>query len=498
LIAISGLARIAIAWGNGLCFGESYYFSCATHPSLSYFDHPPLSMLLGTASVWAAGTVGRLILRAPFIALFAGSTWLVFVLGRRLFGAWAAACAALLLNLVPIFSLSVAVYFQPEGPLMFFSLACVWCLAHLLLGPPPRRALAWWTAAGALLGLAMLSKYAAVLLVLGAGLHVLTRRDQRHWLAEPGPYLALALAGLLFSPVLVWNARHGFISFVFQSTRGSEDYTGFRPDWLVRNVVGQSLALLPWVWVGLVIELIAGFARRPADPARRFIAWLAAPPIVVFTAAAAYSSAGLHHFHWTTPGYLLLLLPLGDRVARGLESDGKAWGWGLGLTALASVLVLGILTTHIGTGWLKDVPMLTRRLEGIEDPTFECVDFTGLHQAFAERGLLGRPDLFVFSDWWFRAGKVDYALGGALPVLAFTRADPRGFAFFDRSDRWVGKDGILVTTKSLPEATRAFGRYFERMSPLGAVDVGRAGRSEFTLYLYRCEKLVAPYPQPYG
>ena len=169
LIVVSGLLRLVVAWGDGLCFGESYYFSCARHPSLSYHDHPPLSMLLGTLSLLLSGEVGRLVLRWPFIALFAGTTWLMFLLGRRLFGPWPGFYAALLLNLAPIFSLSVGIFLQPEGPLMFFSLACVWCLTHLLVGPPPRRPLAWWAAAGAMLGLAMLSKYAAVLLVAGAG-----------------------------------------------------------------------------------------------------------------------------------------------------------------------------------------------------------------------------------------------------------------------------------------------------------------------------------------
>ncbi|MGH7410059.1 MAG: glycosyltransferase family 39 protein, partial [Candidatus Methylomirabilis sp.] len=217
LIAVSGLLRLVVAWGNGLCLGESYYFSCARHPSLSYFDHPPLSMLLGTLSLQLSGEVGRLALRWPFIVLFAGTTWLMFLLGRRLFGPWSGFHAALLLNLAPIFSLTVGVFFQPDGPLMFFSLACVWCLAHLLVGPPSRQPFAWWAAAGAMLGLAMLSKYAAVLLVVGAGLHVLTCRDQRRWLAHPGPYLALAIAVLFFSPVLVWNAQHQWASFIFQS-----------------------------------------------------------------------------------------------------------------------------------------------------------------------------------------------------------------------------------------------------------------------------------------
>src|SRR5262249_21831129 len=337
-------------------------FACAMHPSLSYFDHPPLSMLLGTLSVLAAGP-GRLALRWPFIALFAGSTWLMFLLGRRLFGAWAGLCAALLLNLAPVFTLSVAVYFQPEGPLMFFSLACAWCLTHLVVGPPPRRPLAWWAAAGAMLGLAMLSKYAAVLLVLGALLHVLTRPDQRHWLASPGPYLAAAIALLMFSPVLAWNAEHRWTSFVCQSTRGAADYTGIQPAWALRNVVGQSVELLPWLWAGLVVELVACFARRPPDPARRLVAWLALPPIAVFTAAAADSSASYHHFHWPTPGYLFLFLPLGDRLARGLAAGRAGWRWGLGATAAAAIVMVGVVTTHIGTGWLKDLPGLAKPLE---------------------------------------------------------------------------------------------------------------------------------------
>ena len=169
-------------------------------------DHPPLSMLLGRLGLELAGEPGRLALRVPFTALFAGTTWLFFLLGERLFGAWAGFWAALLLNLSPIFTLSVGLFFQPEGPLMFFWVACAWCLAHVLLGAPARRALGWWAAAGAMLGLGMLSKYAAVLLVAGAGLYVLTRREQRHWLRHPGPYLALAIALVIFSPVVVWSA----------------------------------------------------------------------------------------------------------------------------------------------------------------------------------------------------------------------------------------------------------------------------------------------------
>ena len=58
LIAVSGALRFAAGSWAGLCYGESYYFACAHHPSLGYFDHPPLSILLATASLHVAGDVG--------------------------------------------------------------------------------------------------------------------------------------------------------------------------------------------------------------------------------------------------------------------------------------------------------------------------------------------------------------------------------------------------------------------------------------------------------
>ena len=499
LIALGAGLRLAAAAATGLCYGESYYFACARHPSLGYFDQPPLSILLATASLTLTGEVGRLVLRSPFIVLFAGTTWLLFLLGRRLFGAWSGFHAALLMNLAPVFSLSVGIFLQPDGPLTFFWLACVVCLVHILLEPAPRRPLLWWAGAGATLGLAMLSKYTAVFLVVGTGLYVLGRREQRRWLRHPGPYLALAIAALVFSPVLLWNARHHWISFIWQGTRGLDELQGLHLDWMLRNIGGQALLLLPWVWVALVVELWRS-CRRSAPPERRFIACLAVVPIVLFTAVASYALTGQRHFHWGMSGYLLLFLPLGDTLHRRLQQGHASVRWALGATTALAILFMTILVSHVATGWLKDGPgPLAAALAGDGDPTLECIDFTALDRAFAERGLLESREVFVFSDWWFRAGKVAYGLKGRLPVLALNPTDPRSFAFFDDTERWLGKDGILVTTKTSVEEVRAhYGAYCARISESGQVPIGRRGRHEVTLYLYRCEELTRRYPVPYG
>jgi hypothetical protein len=352
-----------------------------------------------------------------------------------------------------------------------------------------------------MLGLGALSKYTMVLLVPGAGLWVLSRREQRRWLAHPGPYLALAIAGLLVSPVLVWNVQHGWASFIFQGTRGIDEFSGIHVDWMLRNVAGQAFQLFPWIWAGLVLELARSLGPASPPPERRFIACLAVTPIVLFTAAASYAGITRHLFHWATPGYLLLFLPLGDTVHRRLAQGSALYRWLLGSTVGVAVIVMAVLVTQTATGWLVRIPAVSAGLARLHegDPTLEYIDFTALEGAFAERGLLGRTDVFVFSDFWHRTGKVDYALKGRLPALAFSARDPRGFAFFDRSERWLGKDGILVTEKrSVRQVAGYFGAYFERITPLGDVDVGRGGRSEFKLYLYRCETLKAPYPRPYG
>ena len=133
----------------------------------------------------------------------------MYLVGRRLFGPWPGFWAAVLLNLAPVFALSTGIFFQPEGPLMFFWLATLYCLAPLLIvpEPEPHRTRAW-VVVGVMLGLAMLSKYSALFLVVGTGLYVLGRRDRIRWITQPGPYLAGGAALLVFTPVLIWNANH--------------------------------------------------------------------------------------------------------------------------------------------------------------------------------------------------------------------------------------------------------------------------------------------------
>lgn len=503
VIVVGTAWRVWAAVTVGLGLGESYYFSCAIRPSLSYLDQPPLSLWMAQASMAIFGR-GPLAARGPFILMFAGTTWMMFALGRRLFGPRAGLWAAVLLNLSAVFTLITATLLQPDGPLMFFWMATVLCLVHVFFTPSPRRATAWWMLAGVMLGLAMLSKYHAVFLVLGAGMFVVTRRGQRRWLWHPGPYLAMLVAAAIFSPVLIWNARHGWISFLWQGSRGLTS-SGLRLDWLGRNLLGQAAWLLPWIWAPLLWQLWRCF--RPVGPERdrphmALMGWLAVGPVVLFTVVSAYAPVGLH-FHWQAPGYLMLFVPLGAAAARGLAGgNGHARRW-LVSSALATAAVLAAVTTHTATGWWRTLgpTWWSAKMGQSDDPTLEALDWSELPEAMRSRGLLGREGMFVFSLRWFQSGKADYALKGQMPVLCLHPDDSRSFAFFDRLDDWVGHDGLLVARKGFLDNNGEVSyceKYFESIEFLQEVPIRRGGRVQRVLRLYLCRNFRGGYARRYG
>src|SRR5260370_8071196 len=85
IIAATSLVRIIFAAAVGLCIDESYTAGVSRQFALSYLDHPPLHIWLVGGWAKLIGDDRAVILRLPFIALFAGSTWLMFRLTPRPF-----------------------------------------------------------------------------------------------------------------------------------------------------------------------------------------------------------------------------------------------------------------------------------------------------------------------------------------------------------------------------------------------------------------------------
>src|SRR6202012_2918041 len=142
----------------------------------------------------------------------------------------------------------------------------------------------WWLGACLFGGLALDSKYPALLLWIGIGLWVLLVPAGRPWLRRWQPWAACAIGLALFAPVVWWNVEHGWAGFARQGG-GLDDWRPPRAIGFLAELVGGQIGLVtPVVWVlcmaGLVVAIRRTWGRR--DPRWSLLLALSLPPIAVF------------------------------------------------------------------------------------------------------------------------------------------------------------------------------------------------------------------------
>ncbi len=485
LIAAFALARLAFAATLGEGFDESYTIVIARRLDLSYFDHPPLHQWIAHFAALALGEgVGS---RLPFVALFAATGWLLFALTRRLFDARAGLVALIAVNSALFFFASAGEWVVPDGPLLVALAGAALALAELLFGAPtPRRVWALWLVVGLCLGLAGLSKYSAALSVVGLLAFLVLSPRQRHWFAHPAPYVAALVAVALVTPVFVWNARHGWVSFAFQGQRGAAGVE-WKPVQVVEMIAGQFVYLGPWLFIPLVWALIAAASRGFRDERRLFLVCLALPPILVFTVTPLWGARGLPH--WPMPGWFFVFPLLGAWLGEPWAARLRLPRWGIALVALTGAIAL-ICVAQVSAGWATQ---LFRLPKGAVDPTLEMLDW----RALSEAPLLRAHPAFVVSTRWTEAGKIGLALGPDQPVL-IASGDPRGMAFLDSSARYLGRDGVVVVpARRLSETLEALQPYFQRFDPPQTVTLRRDGVDEIELAVIPAHDLTRAFALPY-
>ncbi|MFL5285166.1 MAG: glycosyltransferase family 39 protein, partial [Rhodopila sp.] len=258
LVGATTLIRILFAATTGLGVDESYMVTAGRVLSLGYFDHPLASWWLSWGAAHLFGSEHPVVVRLPFILLFAVSQILVWRIGCLVANARAGFWAAVALNLSPVFGITTGSWVLPDGPLDAALLGAALCLLRALSAED--RSWGWWFGAGFCAGLAVFSKYTAVLPVDGAFLFLLASPAHRRWLARPQPYAAALVALLVFSPVLAWNATHHWASFAFQGDRAVG--LRFRPFEPVATLAGEALFVLPWIWLPLMLVFAGAFRRN--------------------------------------------------------------------------------------------------------------------------------------------------------------------------------------------------------------------------------------------
>ncbi|MGB8364390.1 MAG: ArnT family glycosyltransferase [Rhizomicrobium sp.] len=479
LIVAGSLIRIALAGAVGFGTDESYTVANARYFAWSYVDYPPLHVWLVGAWSWICGSEAPIVLRLPFIALFAGSTWVMFRLTALLFDDAAGFWAALLFNLAPVFTLAHASWVLPDGPLAFLMLSGAFAAARLLFATDePSRAMAGWAGTGLLAGLAMLTKFHGVFLPSAIFAFLLTWRPGRQVLASPAPWLGAAIAVAVFLPVILWNLHHGGIGLFFQTKR----LTAAPHPSLVRvlgAILSQSAYLTPWLFVPLATAWIAALARGPSVPRTWFLALLASGPIIVFT-AANFVARGLPH--WPMPGWLFAFPLLGAEAVRLARFRPRFVGYGCAASAGLLLVLVAIFATDGRTGWLAN--RFPRQYAHL-DPTLDLLNWTELDRAIPERRLIDTATPAAAAIRWMDAGKLNYAIGRSIPVLCLC-SDPQQFRYLHNPAQFSGRNIIVIgTRKDLADPHTTLLHWFTRVETLAPVTLHRAGQPAIELAIVR-------------
>lgn len=506
LIIVTFLLRLFIAAYTGLGVGESYYFRGALHLDLSYFDQPPLFFWLGGLSIKLLG-LNNLGLRFASVLLFAGTSWMLFLVAKKLFNAKAGFWAVLLMNLSAVFTIAIACWFQPDAPLMFFWLVSTWFIVDLMQISEGDRTTEkrssgqiylLWILTGVFMGLATLSKYHVLFLFAGVFIFVATNKKQRHWLSHPGPYLAILITFIIAFPVLWWNYQNNWVSFVFQGSRaGTNTSRGqIHIDWFLRSIGGQSLWLLPWIWFPLVRQLVKSFKLRAQSESYSFIFWMSVLPLVFFTIVTLWADLQ-YHFHWQAPGYMMLFMPLGyaiDKVLNGGNTKvarfNRRW---LRFSALFAVITIGVLSFHMVTGfWQAYGPKwMVAQVGDKVDPTIQGIDYDDIQTRYAKEGWLKNPRIFTGSTRWWLTGKIDWALKGQKEIVCFSD-DPRNLAFLVDPNKLIGYDCIILGQEHQANVDQDVRPFFDEVKQVDDLPIIRHGRDELHLQVYYCRNFHLP------
>jgi 4-amino-4-deoxy-L-arabinose transferase-like glycosyltransferase len=448
VVAAGLAARVLFAWLAPITVDEAYYVDWARHLAPGYLDHPPLVAWLVAPFLRAFGA-HTLAVRAPAVVLQAATTLLAASLARSLAGPRAAAAAALLLQAAPVFSVGGALA-TPDASLAFGWVAALWALERGL-----RRDPRWLVATGAFLGVAALSKLTAGLLGIALFLALALSRDGRRLLATPWPWAGAALALLIASPMIAWNAARDWPSLRFQAHHGMRggDFSLVR---LARSIGQQAGYVSPLVLALAAAAAARAFTRR--DGARLALALSGLPVVLFFTASASFTPRALPH--WPAPGWLsaAILLAAAPVATSGARVFRAAVGLGFAVTGL----LLALLALPLpGASALDE---LRGWREGVE----------------AARAAAGGARLAT--THWIPYGQLGFHAGES---LAYVSDRPSGPTFYDGGPAPRGVALLIVAVDGLGPARWRLEWIAGPLEPAGSYTVRRDGVALRTYRFYR-------------
>jgi 4-amino-4-deoxy-L-arabinose transferase-like glycosyltransferase len=286
LAASAAVVLIAFAGGYGYHRDELYFLEAGRHLAWSYADQGPLTPLI--AHLMNGLSPGSLtVLRVPSALMSAGT---IFVTGLTAFELGGARRAQLIAAAYAAVAAVVLVVGHLLSTSTFDLLA--WALVTWLVARVTRTGEhRLWLVAGGVAGLALLNKplIAFLLVALAVALIAVGPREllRSGWL-----WAGVALALLLWSPWLIWQAQHSWPQLDVSSSIAGGGSASSQPRWALLPF--QFLLVSPVLAPVWIAGLVALFRSRRLCAFRLFaVAWVILVVIFLATGGKPYYLAGM-------------------------------------------------------------------------------------------------------------------------------------------------------------------------------------------------------------
>ncbi len=297
---------------------EAHYWEWSRRLDLSYYSKGPMIAYLIYLGTFLFGDTvfGIRIMAVIFSAL---SSLVLYALGKKLYDAKVGLSAALLLQIVPLFS-AFGIIFTIDSPFIFFwilSLYLFWIAiksqeSGVMTKISNLKSQVFWRLLGLSIGLGLLTKYTMAFFYPSAFLFLIMRKENRWLLATKGPYLAFIISLIVFSPVILWNHQHDWITL--KHTAGQAHIAeGIRLSLtsFVEFIGSQIGVITPLLFLLIAISVF----KLKKQGSGNFLFWFSLPVIVFFLLKSFHAKV---QANWALPGYITGIIAVSAFYLRSL------------------------------------------------------------------------------------------------------------------------------------------------------------------------------------
>ena len=299
-IGVITLFRLWFAPHLDLVGDEAHYWECGRSLDWNHYGKGPgaafvirvFTVLLGD-HVWA--------LRLPAVLLSAGTGWLIFLLGRKLYSERVGLVAVVAASLMPLFAIgSILMTIDPLS-VFFWAAAALSFWSAVQTGK--KR---FWILTGLWIGLGFQAKYTNAAELISFALFLLMVPSKRKLLFSGKMFLLLGIFVVLALPIVFWNAFYGWITamHVFE---GGDLNRGFQLNWgkFAGFWLLQAIVVSPLLFVLMIMGAIRPVSTKFGDEGKKYLLTLFWP---LFLAYAWISFNKTANGNWTAPALVAGLL----------------------------------------------------------------------------------------------------------------------------------------------------------------------------------------------